>query len=168
MAKSLPWIDVPCEGCDRYIAVKVDPASGAPASATCKECSTVRTLQAGRLEKDGGLYACQCCGHDELYTSKDLPKALGLGVVVVAAILAPWTNYISLFVAGAIDFGLYFVLPETVFCYVCETEHRGFSEKPRHPRFDLQIADRLSYGKKAVMGKEHRPGGTADGPEPEH
>ena len=168
MAKALPWIDVPCEACDRYIALKVDPVKGAPESGVCKECSAERQLAPGRVGEDGGLFGCQCCGHDELYTSKDLPKALGLGVVVVAAVLAPWTNYISLFVAGAIDFGLYFMLPETVFCYRCETEHRGFSEKPRHPRFDLQIADRIAYGNKAVMGKPHREGGTADGPEPEH
>jgi hypothetical protein len=168
MAKNLPWIDVPCEACDRYIPLKVDPNGEPIKSAICKECSAVRELQPGRLGQDGGLYGCQTCGQDELYTSKDLPKALGLGVVVVAAVLAPWTNYISLFVAGAIDFGLYFLLPETVFCYTCETEHRGFSESPRHPRFDLQIADRLNYGKKAVMGKARREGGTADGPEPEH
>ena len=168
MAKALPWIDVPCEACDRYIALKVDPQAGAPREGTCKECAATRSLQPGRLDEDGGLYECQACGHNELYTSKDLPKALGLGVVVIAAILAPWTNYISLFVAGAIDFGLYFLLPETVFCYACETEHRGFSETPRHPRFDLQIADRLKYGKKAVMGKPQLATGTADGPEPEH
>ncbi|MFT7670404.1 MAG: hypothetical protein ACI8X5_003112 [Planctomycetota bacterium] len=167
MAKALPWIDVPCD-CDRFIAVKVDPHVGPPPSASCKECNKTKELHPGKLDEQGGLYACQACGHPELYTAKDLPKALGIGIVVIASILAPFTNYISLFVAGALDFGLYFLLPETVFCYECETEHRGFSEKPRHSRFDLQISDRLKYGKKAVMGKDMREGGTADGPEPEH
>jgi hypothetical protein len=167
MAVNLPWIDVPCE-CDRFVALEVDPQVGAPPELRCVACGHVRTLAPGRLEPDGGLYACQACGHPELYTSKDLPKALGIGIVVVAAILAPFTNYISLFVAGALDLGLWFLLPETVYCYLCETEHRGFATKPRHPRFDLQISDRLKYGKKAVMGKPMRAGGTADAPEPEH
>lgn len=167
MAKSLPWIDVPCE-CDRFVPLEVDPQSGAPAEARCKECGHVRALAPGRLDPDGGLWACQVCGHPELYTNKDFPKALGLGLVVVAAVLAPFTNYISLFVAAAIDAGLWFLLPETVYCYVCEAEHRGFAANPRHPRFDLQISDRLKYGKKAVMGKPMREGGTADAPEPEH
>lgn len=168
MAKALPWIDIPCESCDRYIALRVDPKEGTAGEVDCKQCGQTRALEPGRLEADGSLFACQTCGHNELYTSKDLPKALGLGVVVIAAVLAPWTNYISLFVAGAIDFALWYLLPETVFCYVCETEHRGFSEQPRHPRFDLQIDDRLKYGKKAVMGKPQLGSGTADGPEPEH
>ena len=167
MAKSLPWIDVPCD-CDRFIALEVDPSVGAPAEATCKNCGGTKALTPGRVEADGGLYGCQACGHPELYTSKDFPKALGLGIVVVAAVLAPFTSYISLFVAAGIDAGLWFLLPETVYCYVCETEHRGFASSPRHPRFDLQISDRLAYGKKAVMGKPMREGGTADGPEPEH
>lgn len=167
MAKALPWIDVPCE-CDRFISLEVDPRGGPPVSVECGQCKRTKELSPGRLDADRGLWACQACGHPELYTAKDLPKALGLGIVVVAAILAPFTNYISLFVAGALDFGLYFLLPETVFCYVCETEHRGFADKPRHPRFDLQVSDRLKYGKKAVMGKPMRPEGTADAPDPEH
>jgi len=167
MAKALPWIDVPCE-CDRYVALEVDPARGTPESATCKHCGRERALDPGKLDESGGLWACQACGHPELYTSKDFPRALGVGLVVVAAILAPWTNYVSLFVAAAIDAGLWFLLPETVYCYLCETEHRGFRPEPRHPRYDLQIADRLKYGDKAVMGKPMRAAGTADGPEPEH
>lgn len=167
MPKALPWIDVPCD-CDRFIPLEVDPAKGAAASATCKQCGKSKELTPGKLDEHGGLWGCQACGHPELFTSKDFPRALGVGLVVIAAILAPFTNYISLFVAAAIDAGLWFLLPETVYCYVCETEHRGFATEPRHPRFDLQVDDRLKYGKKAVMGKPMREGGTANAPEPEH
>ena len=60
------------------------------------------------------------------------------------------------------------IAPDVVLCYVCSAEHRGFATSPRHPRFDRTIEERLKYGKKAVMGSEMRPGGTADAPEPEH
>lgn len=167
MANSQPWIDVPCE-CGRFVALVAEPQGDPPLEAACGECGQTRELQPGRLDPDGGLHACQACGHSELFTNKEFPKGLGLAIVVVAAVLAPRTNYISLGVAALLDFGLWFLLPETVICYVCETEHRQFAVKPRHPRFDLQISDRLKYGKKAVMGKPMREGGTADGPEPEH
>jgi hypothetical protein len=156
-----------CE-CKALQVVQVDPAQGTPASIECSGCGRVIELSAGRLDADGGLWACQCCAHPELFTKKDVPQALGIGVVVVAAILAPATNYISLGVAAALDFVLYRVMPEVAVCYVCEAEHRGWAKAPRHPRFDREIAERLAYGKRAVMGKPMREGGTANAPEPEH
>ena len=168
MAAAKPWIDVPCEGCDHFVAAEVDARRGPPDFLVCPNCALKRALEPGRRSDAGGLLGCQACAHNELYSRKDFPKALGVAIVVVAAVLAPFTNYISLFAAAGIDFVLWFLLPETLVCYVCETEHRGFANDPRHPRYDLQIADRLEYGDKAVMGKPARPEGTADGPEPEH
>ncbi|HED66422.1 MAG TPA: hypothetical protein ENJ09_12825 [Planctomycetes bacterium] len=121
-----------------------------------------------RLEPGGGLRGCLACGHPELYTQKDFPRPLGIAIVVLAALLAPFTSYISLAVAALLDAILMRVAPEVVLCYRCRAEHRGFDPTPRHPRFDRQIEERLLYGEKAVMGREMRPGGTADAPEPEH
>lgn len=127
-----------------------------------------RGLQLERVLEPGGLAGCLACGHPELYTQRDFPRGLGLGIVVLAAVLAPWTNYISLAVAAVLDALLYRVAPTLVACYVCSARHRGFATEPRHPRYDLTIAERLRYGTKAVMGSPMRPGGTADAPEPEH
>ena len=121
-----------------------------------------------RRTAGGGLTGCLACGHQELYTQKDVNRKLGIGVVVVAAVLAPFTKYVSLFVAAAIDFALYRTAPDVVCCYACDARHRGFPTEPRHPGFDREIEERLLYGKKAVMGKPMREGGTAGAPEPEH
>ncbi len=139
---------------------------------------TVEIPDKGRLEPDAfhrehltegnGLRGCLACGHAELYTQKDFPRALGIGIVVVAAVLAPFTWYVSLAVAAAIDWVLYHTAREVVVCYVCGARHSRFAAKPRHPRFDREIDERLRYGAKAVMGKPMREGGTADAPEPEH
>ncbi len=118
--------------------------------------------------EDGGLKGCLHCSHPELYTRKRFPKKLGLAIVILAAVLAPFTNYISLLVAGAIDFVFYRVAREEVACYACGAVHRGFRAEPRHPAFDRTIAERLSYGDKAVMGSPMRAGGTAGAPDPEH
>ena len=82
--------------------------------------------------------------------------------------LAPFTWYASLAVAAAIDWILFHTARDLVICYVCGARHRGFAPRPRHPRFDREIDERLRYGAKAVMGKPMRAGGTADAPEPEH
>ena len=108
------------------------------------------------------------CAHPELYTQKDFPRALGFAIVGVAAVLAPFTHYLSLVAAALIDAVLYRFAPEVVNCYVCHAEHRGFASDPRHPRFDREIDERLRYGERAVMGKAMRPEGTANAPEPEH
>jgi len=130
--------------------------------------SAERPLALERVTPEGGLRGCVACGHPELFTRKDFPVGLGLAVVVVAAVLAPFTHYASLLAAAVLDAVLYRWAPDVVECYVCHARHRGFRREPRHPAFDREIDERLRYGKRAVMGKPMREGGTADAPEPEH
>lgn len=125
-------------------------------------------LSMDRVTAEGGLTGCAACGHAELFTRVDFDRRLGIAVVVVAALLAPFTWYLSLVAAAILDAVLYRLSPEVVSCYVCGADHRGFIDRPRHPRFDREIDERLRYGAKAVMGKPMRESGTADAPEPEH
>jgi hypothetical protein len=127
-----------------------------------------RALFRERLTAGGGLTGCLACGHAELYGQRDFPRALGLAIVIAAAALAPFTAYLSLAAAALLDALLYWAGPSVVVCYVCGARHKGFAPEPRHPRYDLGIAERLRYGPKAVMGKPMRAGGTAGAPEPEH
>jgi hypothetical protein len=120
------------------------------------------------LTGEGGLRGCLACAHPELYTQKDFPRPLGIGLVVAAAFLAPFTSYLSLAAAAGLDAALYLWAPSVVVCYACHARHRGFAACPRHPRFNLGIAERLRFGERAVMGAPMRPGGTADAPDPEH
>lgn len=126
------------------------------------------TLDLSGRTKDGGLTACLHCAHPELYTRSLFPRGLGIAIVVVAAVLAPFTAYISLAVAAVVDLLIYTFSPKEVVCYQCNAIHRGFFETPRHPGFDRTIAERLKFGDKAVMGSPMREGGTADAPDPEH
>ena len=148
--------------------VEVASPSSLPAGIECSACSEHHALHLERLTDDGGLVGCLACGHPELFRQKVFPRAVGFGVVVVAAVLAPFTYYASLAVAAGIDALLYWFAPDVVVCYVCESGHRHFSPTPRHPRFDREIDERLKFGERAVMGKPMRAGGTAGAPEPEH
>lgn len=154
-----------CE-CERTVELPFEVGPGD--QATCAACGRIHTLAPGRIDAGGGLLGCVRCGHPELFTRKDFPRALGFTILGVAAVLAPFTYYLSLGVAALLDLALYHLVPEVRTCYVCGAEHRGFAARPRHPRYDPEIADRVRFGPRAVMGKPMRPGGTADGPEPEH
>jgi len=164
-------IDLPCSGDhDRFAVVYAEGAPRVPAVVPCPECAAELPLHLERLTESGGLTGCLACGHPELSTRKDFPRALGIGIVVLAAVLVPFLPkwYPSLIAAAILDLLLHRFAPEVVVCYVCEAEHRGFPTSPRHPRFDRTIEERLRYGDRAVMGSPMRPGGTADAPEPEH
>lgn len=139
-----------------------------PQAARCSACATEHALHRDLLTDEGGLNGCLACGHPELYTQKAFPRQAGIAVVVVAAVLAPFTYYASLAVAALIDAGLYYLAPDVVVCYVCGALHRQFAKQPRHPHFDREIEERLKFGERAVMGKPMRDGGTAGAPEPEH
>jgi hypothetical protein len=163
-------LDCDCAAHER-IRIALQDASALPREARCPACGKVHALHPERLSDDiggGGLVGCLACGHPELYRQKDFSRALGLVIVVTAAVLAPFTYYLSLAAAALADCALYLVAPERVVCYVCGARHRGFAREPRHPKFDREIAERLAYGERAVMGKPMRPGGTAGAPEPEH
>lgn len=139
-----------------------------PARWRCRTCGDEHALHEAVRSPAGGLVACPACQHPELFRTKVFPRPLGLGIVALAAVLAPATHYLSLGAAAVLDGGLYLALPEALCCYVCESRMRGFAADPRHPRFDREIAERLRFGERAVMGKPMRPGGTAGAPEPEH
>jgi hypothetical protein len=147
--------------------VSVERSNGARHRAADVQ-SLPESLYRERSTPSGGLLGCLACGHPELYTQRDFPRGLGLAIVIAAACLAPFTNYISLFVAAGLDFAIYFVVRRVVVCYACRARHRGFSSTPRHPAFDRTIEERLRYGDRAVMGSPMRAGGTVDAPEPEH
>ncbi len=162
-----PRVAWPCS-CGGAARAEPDATRRWPERVACGACGhTLRPHPEGALE-DGGLRACIACGHPELYRRKRFPPAVGLTIVAVAAVAAPFTHYISLAVAAILDAVLFAFTPDELACYECGAAHRGFAETPKHPRFDREIEERLKFGERAVMGKPMRPGGTAGAPEPEH
>lgn len=85
---------------------------------------------------------CAACGGEELYVQKDFNQKAGLAIVVLGALLAPFTPYYaSLFAAAAVDAVLFAVLPEITVCYRCHAHYRGFLRNPRHEKYDLHRAE---------------------------
>jgi len=85
---------------------------------------------------------CPACGGDRLYVQRDFNQRVGLAIVVVGAVLAPFTPYYaSLGAAVLVDAALYALLPEITICYRCQAHFRGFARNPKHEAFDLHIAE---------------------------
>jgi hypothetical protein len=91
---------------------------------------------------------CPACDGVQLYVQRDFNQRAGLAVVVVGALLAPFTPYYSsLYAAALIDTALYILLPEITICYRCHAHFRGFARNPAHQAFDLHLAEQ--YEKKS-------------------
>ena len=117
--------------------------SGLEGSGRCRSCAAEARLDVP-VEMMGSrvVERCPACGSQLLYVQRDFNQKVGLGIVVVGAVLAPFTPfYSSLIVAALVDAGLYALLPEITVCYRCHAHFRGFARNPRHQAFDLHLAE---------------------------
>ena len=128
------------------------PTCGAEATAgldghgRCTACGAATALALSSSLRDQRVVdRCPACQGEQLYVQRDFNQRAGLAIVIVGALLAPFTPfYSSLFVAAAIDAVLYVLLPEIAICYRCQAHFRGFLRNPRHEAFDLHVAEQ--YG----------------------
>jgi hypothetical protein len=126
-----------CRGCGQETTV------GASGESACAACAHHNLLDMPAAMKErGAIDSCPACGSRQLYVQRDFNQKAGLAVVVVGAVLAPFTPfYSSLIVAALIDAGLYALLPEITVCYRCHAHFRGFARNPSHQAFDLHTAE---------------------------
>jgi hypothetical protein len=93
------------------------------------------------VENEAMVDVCPACGGLQLYVQRDFNQKAGLAVVVIGALFAPWTHYVSLVIAAIIDAVLYAMLAEITVCYRCHAHFRGFRRNPKHEGFDLHTAE---------------------------
>ncbi len=106
---------------------------------------------------------CPLCHRGELYRQKDFNPRLGVGIVLVAAVLAWWTYGLSLVVAVLIDVWLYRKVPDVVICYFCLAHFRGLPNVSRYPGFELIKFDKYRSLRKAGSAASESCGEEADG-----
>jgi hypothetical protein len=143
-----PEIAYRCRECGR------EAVAGLDGRGQCPVCKAVVDLPvSASLRHQRVVDRCPACAGEALYVQRDFNQKAGLLVVVVGAVLAPFTPYYSsLVVAALIDAGLYLLLPEITICYRCLAHFRGFSRNPRHQAFDLHIAEQYGSTKREARG----------------
>jgi DNA-directed RNA polymerase subunit RPC12/RpoP len=136
-----PEISFACPSCSGEVSV---PLSGA---GTCAHCGKGVSLVLGPALLSGGpVEKCPACGGLEIYVQRDFNQKAGLVVVVIGALFAPFTHYLSLVAAALLDAFLYMLLPEIEVCYRCLAHFRGFPRNPAHKPYDLHTAEQYSKG----------------------
>ena len=96
MSHSFDWR---CDACERPNQYDFEPgATGA--ELVCANCSHQQLVAGGGFDESGTLRdpleVCLACGSDKLYSQKDFNRKLGLAIVIVGAVLSPWTYGLSL------------------------------------------------------------------------
>jgi hypothetical protein len=147
-----------CPSCGRSTR---EPVSAATNALDCPHCHQPVAIPSGAIEGQQ-IHRCLVCPSRDLYARKDFPQRLGVALVVfgfVASSIA-WANYhvlwtfAILFATALVDLLLYIVMGESLTCYRCNAQYRGFEEIERHGGFDLETHER--YRQMAARLKEQR------------
>jgi hypothetical protein len=135
-----PEIAFACPTCE------AEAMAGLDGRGRCPKCGAEPSLElSASIREQRVVDRCPACQGEQLYVQRDFNQRAGLAIVIVGAALAPFTPYYaSLFVAAAVDAGLYALLPEIAVCYRCQAYFRGFARNPKHEAFDLHVAEQ--YG----------------------
>lgn len=84
---------------------------------------------------------CPICGCQNLYRKKDFNQVIGCLIIFIGAILVPWTYGLSLIILSLVDFLLYKRVKNSVECYKCKSEFKGFSVPEDIQQFDHHTAE---------------------------
>ena len=113
---------------------------------TCPNCGDDRNI-ADAGWKENQVSTCPVCGCEHLYRQRDFHRGLGCLLVVIGAVLVPWTYGLSLIVLSLVDWWLYRRLGDSVVCYRCDTVFRDAVPTDRQGEVDLLKHDVVKYGK---------------------
>jgi len=112
---------------------------------SCNNCKKKFPLQHFPNEDPNELRSCPLCEAGHLYIQKKFPKKIGLGIVIVAAIITLlWDHkyYFTLIVTALIDWILYKRCSNITKCYLCEGEYSDYQALADRGGFDLNIYER--------------------------
>ena len=147
-----------CPGCQRIVRAPLANDINALGCSNCGQQIKVPTdaIAAGQVHR------CLVCPSTELYARKDFPQRLGVALVIAGFIGSSiaWANYqvlwtfAILFATALIDLVLYVVMGESLTCYRCHAQYRGFEQIERHGGFDLETHER--YRQMAARLKEKK------------
>jgi hypothetical protein len=135
-----------CPGCGRSARESISAES---IELTCPHCHQQIAIPAEAI-KGQQISRCLVCPSRDLFARKDFPQRLGVALVVIGFLGSSiaWAYYqvlwtfAILFGTALVDLLLYIVMGESLTCYRCGAQYRGFDEIERHGGFDLETHER--------------------------
>jgi DNA-directed RNA polymerase subunit RPC12/RpoP len=148
-----------CPACHKPVKQQLTDATTA---IDCPHCHQQVAVPAKAITGDR-LNQCLVCPSVDLYARKDFPQRLGVGLVIFGFIASSiaWANYqvfwtfAILFATALIDLVLYIVMGESLTCYRCGAQYRGFADIEIHGGFNLDTHGR--YRQMAARMKTTQP-----------
>jgi hypothetical protein len=148
-----------CPACHHTTRAQLAADSAAIA---CTHCRQQINIPRGAISGQQ-IQRCLVCPSTELFARKDFPQRLGVALVIIGFVGSSiaWFNYqvlltfAILFITALVDLVLYIVMGESLTCYRCHAQYRGFEEIERHGGFDLETHER--YRQMAARLKEGKP-----------
>ena len=131
-----------CDGCGEPLA-----ATGRDGELACGSCGRRYPVAAAAAFEE-----CPICGCRRFFRQKAFPRVLGIGLVVVGAILVPFTYGVSLMVLALVDLLIYRGVPLMAVCYLCRAEFRGLPIPDRILPFRHHMAE--GYEKRRTRGTQ--------------
>lgn len=147
-----------CPTCQRSVRSTLDEI---PERFDCLHCGQQIAVPTAAMS-NGQIHRCLVCPSTDLYARKDFPQRLGVALVIAGFIGSSiaWANYqvfwsfAILFGTALVDLVLYIVMGESLTCYRCHAQYRGFEQIERHGGFDLETHER--YRQMAARLKEKK------------
>jgi hypothetical protein len=135
-----------CPHCQRTARAQI---AAEPASLECPHCHQQISVPDGAIT-GRQIHRCLVCPSTELFARKDFPQRLGVGLVLAGFVGSSiaWANYqvlwsfAILFGTALVDLALYIVMGQSLTCYRCHAQYRGFEEIERHGGFNLETHER--------------------------
>ncbi|MCG8586729.1 MAG: hypothetical protein MI757_18660 [Pirellulales bacterium] len=135
-----------CPACERTSHTRWSPED---ASLDCQHCGH-RIATPQETDSDGKLTSCVVCGCNELFVRKDFPQRLGVLIVIIGFAIStvfwayrmPIAAFAAMFAVAAIDFALYFFVPNALMCYRCHAQYRGSADMGDFGAFELETHER--------------------------
>lgn len=135
-----------CPACHRAVR---QPVAAGQAALECDHCHGQILISPTAITEQR-LNGCLVCPSTDLYARKDFPQRLGVALVVLGFIGSSiaWANYqvlwsfAILFGTALLDLVLYLVMGESLTCYRCGAQYRGFEEIELHGGFNLETHER--------------------------
>jgi hypothetical protein len=140
------------------------PWSPSDESLDCFRCShRIATPKAAAA--DSRLDKCVVCGCNELFVRKDFPQRLGVLIVIIGFAIStvfwayrmPIAAFAAMFAVAAIDFAMYFFVPNALMCYRCHAQYHRPQEMRNFGAFELETHER--YRQQAARLEQQKASG---------
>jgi hypothetical protein len=118
------YIKGKCQSCNAVITVNLESKENPIECNACHTKLDVETIE--KLKDSKHISKCPFCGFSDFWRDKNFPKKVGLVLVIIAAILVPFTYGVSFLVLFVFDLILWKFLPIRVNCYRCQAVFVGF------------------------------------------